>query len=276
MQENNHLAIVDLAPGARHRRLLRRDGRRRPRSTRSRRTLGPQGAGLISLDGSLTDRRREPDTRAVDRRRHVRHRQRGRLRRRRRRSRAAVAASRSSTRPAGSAIESGAAFEHEIVRAGHYPEARSENKGNEPEGLEVGQIGGRTYLFVASERANVVGGLRRVAGRTPTFVQLLPTGIGPEGLHFDRRACSPSRRRPTAPTRASSPGRSSRCSSCSAARRPTRTSRAPTRAGCRSRGSRCRAWPADPADPQALWAVSDSVLAQAYALPHRRRPDRRP
>jgi Esterase-like activity of phytase len=77
--------------------------------------------------------------------------------------------------------ESGAAFEHEIARAGHYPESRSENKGNEPEGLEVAKFGGRTLLFVGSERANAVG-VYAIGKRDPEFLQLLPAGIGPEGL----------------------------------------------------------------------------------------------
>jgi hypothetical protein len=77
--------------------------------------------------------------------------------------------------------ESGSDFEHEIARAGHYPEARSENKGNEPEGLEVARFGGRTLLFVGSERANAVG-VYAIGRRGPEFLQLLPAGIGPEGL----------------------------------------------------------------------------------------------
>jgi Esterase-like activity of phytase len=78
--------------------------------------------------------------------------------------------------------ESGAEFEHEIARAGHYPEARSENKGNEPEGLEVARFGGRTLLFVGSERANAVGVYEIGRRGRPEFLQLLPAGIGPEGL----------------------------------------------------------------------------------------------
>jgi Esterase-like activity of phytase len=78
--------------------------------------------------------------------------------------------------------ESGEDFEHEIARAGHYPESRSENKGNEPEGLEVAKFGGRTLLFVGSERANAVGVYEIGRRDRPEFLQLLPAGIGPEGL----------------------------------------------------------------------------------------------
>ncbi|MEM8852106.1 MAG: esterase-like activity of phytase family protein [Pseudomonadota bacterium] len=76
--------------------------------------------------------------------------------------------------------ESGAAFEHEVIRAGHYPDERSENKGAEPEGLEVGTFEGTDYIFVLSERGSVVG-VYRDTGEAPQFAQLLPSGIGPEG-----------------------------------------------------------------------------------------------
>ena len=77
--------------------------------------------------------------------------------------------------------ESGAAFEHEQVRAGHHNESRAENKGGEPESAEYGRFGDRDVLFVGAERTNVVG-VYDVTSGTPEFVQVLPTGIGPEGL----------------------------------------------------------------------------------------------
>ena len=76
--------------------------------------------------------------------------------------------------------ESGTELERRAVRAGHYPEGRSGDKGIEPEGLEVGAFGGQTYLFVLAERASVVG-VYRDTGGAPEFVQLLPTGLAPEG-----------------------------------------------------------------------------------------------
>ena len=76
--------------------------------------------------------------------------------------------------------ESGASFEYEVANAGHYPEARNK-KGNEPEGLETGTYGDDRLLFVASERGSVVG-VYKDTGAAPEFVQLLPSGIGPEGL----------------------------------------------------------------------------------------------
>lgn len=76
--------------------------------------------------------------------------------------------------------ESGLDFEYRAARAGHYPEKRSGNKGIEPEGLEVATFNGQTYIFVLSERGSLVG-VYRDTGRDPEFVQLLPSGISPEG-----------------------------------------------------------------------------------------------
>jgi len=77
--------------------------------------------------------------------------------------------------------ESAEAFEHWLASAGHYNEGRSENKGCEPEGIESGVYGPRTLLFVGSERCNAVG-VYDVSSGLPEALQILPTGIGPEGL----------------------------------------------------------------------------------------------
>ena len=78
---------------------------------------------------------------------------------------------------------SGNILEHQAVRIGHYPEARSEDKGNETEGIATGTYGDTQYLFVGSERSSVVFvyQIDSVEGAL-SFVQTLPTGVGPEGL----------------------------------------------------------------------------------------------
>lgn len=76
--------------------------------------------------------------------------------------------------------ESGPSFEYHAAAAGHYPDARNK-KGIEPEGLEFAQFGDQKYIFVAAERASLIG-VYKDTGKTPEFVQLLPSGIGPEGL----------------------------------------------------------------------------------------------
>jgi Esterase-like activity of phytase len=260
MQENNHLAIVDLRLAT-----VIADFSAGTVDVDEVDTveddLGPQGAGIIALAGSLDDRRREPDAVAwIDTKRFVTANEgdyvdadgveggsrgftifdtRGRVQ-----------------------FESGNSFEHAIVAAGHYPESRSENKGNEPEGLEVAHVRGRTYLFVASERANAVG-VYEVSDPRPKFLQLLPTAIGPEGLRFVNGLLAV-----TSETDGAAEGFLAR---------PIVTlfqlqRGAPAYPQLRSitAGGLPIPWVAmsglagDPHDRDVLWAVSDSVLAQAY------------
>lgn len=75
--------------------------------------------------------------------------------------------------------ENGAAFEREIAKLGHYPDKRNK-KGIEPEGLEVAKFGDENLFFVLAERASVVG-VYRDTGAEPELLQILPSGISPEG-----------------------------------------------------------------------------------------------
>ncbi|MDX3928653.1 MAG: esterase-like activity of phytase family protein [Shinella sp.] len=76
--------------------------------------------------------------------------------------------------------EAGSSFEHAIAAIGHYPEKRSTAKGVEPEGLEVAKFGDDQLIFVLSERGSIVG-VYRDTGAEPELLQLLPSGIAPEG-----------------------------------------------------------------------------------------------
>lgn len=81
--------------------------------------------------------------------------------------------------------ESGSSFEHWLVSVGHYNEGRSENKGCEPEAVESGNFGGRKLLFVGSERCNAIAvyDVSAVAAAVdPVPLQVLATGIRAEGL----------------------------------------------------------------------------------------------
>ncbi len=179
LQENNHLAIIDL---------------RTAKVTASftagtvdlvnvdavEERLGPQRRGRIILDDSVLARRREPDTVAwIDNKTFV------------------TANEGDYTDEAGKeggsrgftvfdtsgavVFEAGASFEYESIRAGHFNETRAANKGIEPEALTVEKFDDQNLLFVGGERSNVVG-VYDVSKGAPKFLQLLPTGIGPEGM----------------------------------------------------------------------------------------------
>ncbi|MBL8584518.1 MAG: esterase-like activity of phytase family protein [Rhizobiaceae bacterium] len=76
--------------------------------------------------------------------------------------------------------EAGTALEYEAAHAGHYPDARNK-KGIEPEGVETGTFGDDRLFFIAAERASLIGVYKDTGGE-PQFLQILPSGIGPEGL----------------------------------------------------------------------------------------------
>ncbi|PIO97084.1 esterase-like activity of phytase family protein [Pleomorphomonas carboxyditropha] len=78
------------------------------------------------------------------------------------------------------AWESGASLEYEAVSLGHYPDKRNK-KGIEIEGVEAGIYGDDRLIFVASERASIVG-VYKDTGAAPELLQVLPSGIGPEGV----------------------------------------------------------------------------------------------
>lgn len=76
-------------------------------------------------------------------------------------------------------FESGASFEREIAKIGHYPDKRNK-KGVEPEGLEAAQFGEDKLFFVLAERSSIAG-VYKDTGGAPELLQLLPSGVGPEG-----------------------------------------------------------------------------------------------
>ncbi|MEY3003278.1 MAG: hypothetical protein RLZZ491_454, partial [Pseudomonadota bacterium] len=78
-------------------------------------------------------------------------------------------------------FESGLSFEYAVAEIGHYPEARSGNKGVEPEGMEFGTFGGVPMMFLLAERASVMGVYDMSNPAAPVLAQLLPSGISPEG-----------------------------------------------------------------------------------------------
>lgn len=75
-------------------------------------------------------------------------------------------------------------------------DSRSDDKGPEPEGITVGQVGARTYAFVALERIGGVVIYDITDPEAPLFVQYTnsPGDLGPEGLEFVPRKASPNGR----------------------------------------------------------------------------------
>ncbi|ROO90283.1 phytase-like protein with esterase activity [Actinocorallia herbida] len=78
--------------------------------------------------------------------------------------------------------DAGNSFERLALQHGHANDDRSENKGTEPEGLTVGTFQGKRYAFVGSERSNFVAVYDLSRPSRPRFVQFLATNAGPEGL----------------------------------------------------------------------------------------------
>ncbi|MAS60167.1 MAG: esterase-like activity of phytase family protein [Proteobacteria bacterium TMED51] len=77
--------------------------------------------------------------------------------------------------------ENGTDFEYAIVKAGHYPDKRSDSKGVEPEGMEFAIFDGTPMAFILAERSSIVGVYDLTDFRAPVLSQLLPSGLGPEG-----------------------------------------------------------------------------------------------
>lgn len=79
-------------------------------------------------------------------------------------------------------FEAGNAVEHLAMSTGQFPVKRAKGKGAEPEGIEIGKFGDDTLIFVLAERGNFVAVYRDKGGaEAPEFLQMLPTAVGPEG-----------------------------------------------------------------------------------------------
>ena len=78
--------------------------------------------------------------------------------------------------------ETGERTEQHALQHGHYPESRSAAKGVEVEGVTTGRFAGKPYLLVGSERGSFLEVYEISDPKQPRFVQLLPTGMSPEGI----------------------------------------------------------------------------------------------
>jgi len=166
LQENNHIVLIDLKTGdvVRH----------WSAGTEDLRNIDVLENDLIQLDGTLIDVPREPDAVAWISNRKLATADEGDL----------DGGSRGFTifdTDGTIRFRAGNTVEHLVAQIGHYPEGRSENKGNEPEGIAFGKYGKNKFLFVGSERSSVIL-VYRITNGKPRFVQALPAGLGPEGL----------------------------------------------------------------------------------------------
>lgn len=78
--------------------------------------------------------------------------------------------------------ETGDQTERIALLHGHYPDGRSAAKGVEIEGVASARFGGRPYLLVGSERGSFLAVYEVSNPKQPRFLQLLPTGMSPEGI----------------------------------------------------------------------------------------------
>ncbi|MDJ0930445.1 hypothetical protein [Breoghania sp.] len=166
IQENNHLAIIDLASGkvAAHFSAV----------TSSAENIPVKKARMSDASGSITDVPREPDAVAwLDNERFVTANE-GDYK----------GGSRGFTiwnKKGDVLYDSGNTLEHMGMRTGQYPTKRTHKKGTEPEGAAAGTFGGEKLFFISTERADFTAVYRDTGGE-PEFVQFLPTHVATEGL----------------------------------------------------------------------------------------------
>ncbi len=77
--------------------------------------------------------------------------------------------------------DSGAELDDLAIRFGHYQDRRSDAKGNEPENIELGVFGNERFLFVNSERSSLIFVYDLADPKKPVFKQALPATAAPEG-----------------------------------------------------------------------------------------------
>lgn len=70
---------------------------------------------------------------------------------------------------------------------GAYPDSRSNRGGSEPEVLDIHDFHGTTLVVVSLERANAVALIDVENPASPTVIDIVPVGTGPEGIKFFRR-----------------------------------------------------------------------------------------
>jgi hypothetical protein len=74
---------------------------------------------------------------------------------------------------------------------GVYDDARSDDKGTEPEAITIGKVGNRIIAFVGMERADAIAVYDVTNPTSPVFIKMFATGDAPEGVLFIPASKSP-------------------------------------------------------------------------------------
>lgn len=85
-------------------------------------------------------------------------------------------------------------LEVKAIAAGFYDDKRSDDKGVEPEGIAIGSVGTKKLAFVGMERATSVATYDVTNPSAPVFLQILKTGVEPEGVLFISAKNSPTKK----------------------------------------------------------------------------------
>ncbi|MBC7848865.1 MAG: choice-of-anchor I family protein [Chitinophagaceae bacterium] len=85
-------------------------------------------------------------------------------------------------------------LEKKCIDALQYDDARSDDKGVEPEGITLGIVGKKAVAFVGLERADAVAIYDVTNPVSPKFIKLLKSGDAPEGLTFIHAKYSPTKK----------------------------------------------------------------------------------
>ncbi|MCU0450403.1 MAG: choice-of-anchor I family protein [Bernardetiaceae bacterium] len=88
----------------------------------------------------------------------------------------------------------GRQLEERAIAANLYDDARSDDKGVEPEAVTVARINNRPIAFVGMERADAVAVYDVSNPTAPTLLQMLPSGDAPEGALLVRATQSPNQK----------------------------------------------------------------------------------
>ncbi|SHF44653.1 choice-of-anchor I family protein [Pedobacter caeni] len=75
-----------------------------------------------------------------------------------------------------------------------YDDLRSDDKGVEPEGIAIGTVGNKKLAFVGMERATSLATYDVSNPAAPVFLQILKTGVEPEGVLFISPKNSPTKK----------------------------------------------------------------------------------